>query len=139
MKQIRYALAAVFLVAAVALTAGCAKSEAETAPRFKPGTWASASGVNYVFYEDGESGRNVNVADGMGIAFAYEPDTDGNCVFHMGSVDDVTKATVVFAGGSEDRAAITWEDGSCIVLTFVSEDTSDEFADNYVLITDSAE
>ena len=67
------------------------------------------------------------------LSLTNELGEDGNCVFHMGSADDETKATVEFILGGDDTASITWADGSKIVLYFVSEDTSDEFADTYVM------
>ena len=130
MKKIMFAIMAVLMAAALVVTAGCGNAAANG---FRTGTWASAEGVNYVFYEDGKGGRNVSVADGMGVGFEYELSRNGSCVFHMGSADDMTKATVEFIGGGDDTAAITWEDGSRMVLYFVSEDTSDEFADTYVM------
>ena len=163
MKKTKFAVMAVIMAAAVALTVGCAKNDevndtaaadntavasvtdtaADAAPvsvtdtaavtAFKTGTWACAEGVNYVFYEDGESGRNVNVADKMGVGFSYELSADGKCVFHMGSADDNTNATVEFIMGGDDTASITWENGDKTVLYFVKEDTSDDFADNYVM------
>lgn len=153
MKKTKIAVLAMLLVAVIALAAGCGKPEETpkedtTAPvvsdtvvsdsvvtkvSFKTGTWATPEGTNYVFYEDGKGGRTINVADGMGVGFEYELTDDGACVFHMGSADDETKASVEFIEGSDETAAITWADGSRIVLYFVSEDTSDEFADTYVM------
>ena len=142
MKKIMFAILAVLMVAVLALTAGCdrnAEKEDEAtvvttaAPTaFRTGTWASKEGTNYVFYEDGKSGRNVNVGDGMGVGFEYELSADGCCVFHMGSADDSTKTTVEFIGGGNDTAAITWEDGSRTILMFVN-DRTDDFADTYVM------
>ena len=129
MKKIISVILAVLMVAVLALSAGCDKGNAAA---FNSGTWASKTGTNFVFYEDGKSGKTVNVADGEGIGFEYDVKKNGSCVFHMGSADDKTKATVEFLEGGDDTAAITWEDGSRIVLYFVSEDTSDEFADNFV-------
>lgn len=163
MKKIRSALTALLMIAAIVFASGCAKqpeksenpdappakhevetevkgdTETANAVHFKTGTWTSSFGVNYVFYEDGKSGRNVTVADGMGIGFTYELDEDGNCVFHMGSADDVTPASVEFFDGGDDTAAITWEDGSRMVLMFVDADTSDEFADHYTFTIDPVE
>ena len=129
MKKVFSVILAVLLIATVALTAGCDK--APTA--FKAGTWATDSGTNYVFYEDGKGGSSFNAVDGMGIGFDYELEKNGDCVFHMGSVDDVTKAKVEFIGGGDDTAAITWEDGSRIVLYFVNDDTTGETAASYVM------
>ena len=98
---------------------------------FKTGTWTTSEGRNYVFYENGKDGKTVNVFEGTGIGFEYELDAYGKGVFHMGSADDVTKVSVVFAGGGDDTVAIYWEDGSRSVLMFVSSDTSDNFAYNY--------
>ena len=106
-------------------------SEPETGLHFKTGTWETSSGTNYVFYEDGKGGKTVNVDRGIGLGFEYELDADGSGVFHMGSVDDMTKVTVEFIDGGDDAAAINWEDGSRTVLMFVSEDTSDDFSYNY--------
>lgn len=146
MKKFTFAIMTVLLVTAIAFTSGCGKTENKkdtsdvptvtekgAATRFKTGTWASDTGVNYVFYDDGKSGRSVTVADGMGVGFTYELDANGNCVFHMGSADDITKTTVEFIDGSDDIAAITFEDGSRLVFMFVDKNTSDEFADTYVL------
>lgn len=91
-------------------------SETYKATTFKAGTW-TGDAVEYTFYEDGKGGESVSTEDGMGIAFEYELNEDGSCVFHMGSVDDNTRATVEFA--DENTATITWENGSSVVLNFL--------------------
>ena len=136
MKKIAIAAMAVLMIAAMALTAGCGNTtaaddagsnvsdttvvsqQAAAVTGFKPGVWKNDT-VMYVFDADGKGGRNETLADGMGVGFEYELAEDGTCVFHMGSADDNTKATVAFA--DEDNATITWESGDAIELQFVCE------------------
>lgn len=106
-------------------------SEMETGLHFKTGTWATSYGINYVFYENGKEGKTINVNTGVGIGFEYELDADGNGIFHIGSADDMTKVTVEFIDSDNNTAAINWEDGSRVVLMFVSEDISDDFSYSY--------
>ena len=153
MKRIVLIAMVLLLTAALVLVTGCQQaaettvtdtgsvsvSQTSAPTRFKTGTWACWEGVNYVFYGDGISGKNFSVADKMGIGFAYELNPDGSCVFHMGSSDDNTKATVEFMDGGDNTATITWEDGSRIVLMFISDDISDSFAESYIMGTPTAE
>lgn len=82
---------------------------------FKAGNWDNDGNI-YTFEADGKSG-SIEYADGMGgVPFEYEINADGSAVFHMGSVDDETKATVKFA--DENNATITWADGNAVELTF---------------------
>ena len=132
MKNIGYLLLAVLLVAVVALAAGCDKapeqktepdsstaSEPVTVTTFKPGVWNSDADVQYIFYEDGKGGKTVSATDGMGLGFEYELAADGSCVFHMGSADQIDKATVEFT--DSDTATITWENGSKVFLQYVGK------------------
>ena len=148
MKKSVFVIIAVLLLSAVLFSAGCTKNEGpentsapqetqeqnvpesvsaeKSAPAsFKPGTWASDAGVNYVFYEDGKSGKNINLADSMGIGFTYELNSDGSCIFHMGSVEDNTKATVKFSDGG-DTATIAFADGDVIVLKFAGANITED-------------
>lgn len=140
MKKMNFIMTAVLLAAVALCLAGCAQaadpevssatpvssvaSEPAAVTAFQSGTWVG-DGVKYIFGEDGKSGRTVDAADGTGIGFEYELAADGSCVFHMGSVDDITKATVRFTDGG-NTASITWEDGSGIVLKFSGADTSEQ-------------
>lgn len=162
MKKMRLVLMAVLLIAALILATGCGQTpaEPETAEpteteitedtgdtgteeepvlHFKSGTWITDTNENYVFYEDGEGGKTVNVADGTGLGFTYELSKDGSCVFHMGGVDDVTETNVEFIGGGDETVAITFEDGSRIVLYYADEDTTGEYAEKHILIVDNVE
>ena len=127
MKSFKIALLAALMVAALVITAGCAgetgKEEPTTtttaaevkATTFKAGNWDNDGNI-YTFEADGKSG-SVEYADGMGgVPFEYEINADGSAVFHMGSVDDNTPATVKFT--DENNATITWEDGKAVELTF---------------------
>ena len=76
---------------------------------FKAGVWAVV--------EDGEEVGYYTFTDDMkqcsyetkksGVPFDYEISGD-SYIFHMGSVDNITKAKVVFSG--EDECKITWDD-----------------------------
>lgn len=121
MKLIRSAMLAVLLAAVIALAAGCGKSEPVT--DFKTGAWISDDGkVSYVFAADGESGTVISNEDGTKTGFTYEFGENNSCVFHMGGVEDTTRASVVF--GDADHATITWEYGSSVALRFVTESIS---------------
>ena len=143
MKMMKFVMTAVLLAAVALCLAGCAQaadpevssavpvssvvsvssaaSEPAAVTGFKSGTWVG-DGVKYIFGEDGKSGRTMDAADGTGVGFEYELATDGSCVFHMGSIDDITKATVAFSDGG-NTAKITWEDGTGIILEFSGTDT----------------
>ncbi|MBQ3817068.1 MAG: hypothetical protein II802_02205 [Clostridia bacterium] len=97
---------------------------------FKSGTWASTTGSNYVFYEDGKGGKIINISENIGIGFEYEV-TESGYVFHIGSADDNSTAQVEFSeynGESNNRADIIWEDGKTEVIVFGSDRTDDEFS-----------
>ena len=160
MKKAFYILLALVSVSVIALATGCSKapesidepgtsantetgSVSETGEEtgtpitdptelhFKTGTWATSEGTNFVFYENGKDGKTVSVTEQIALVFEYELNADGSGIFHIGSTDDTTKATVAFTDGDRN-AVINWEDGTRTELTFVSEDTSDDFVFHYV-------
>lgn len=101
------------IVAVLALLAGltaCTLGKtAEQAKPLKAGVWAVV--------EDGEETGKYIFTDSMkecsydggltGLGFDYEIDGD-TYIFHMGSVDDVSKAKIAFT--DENNCVITWED-----------------------------
>ena len=86
--------------------------------KFKAGQWTS-NGVVYVFDKDGKSGEIID-----SVGFFYEINKDGSAVFHMGSIDDETKATVKFT--DEENATITWKTGGSVKLKYAGKYTAPE-------------
>lgn len=105
MKKI---LAVLMILAVVFGLAACGSKTSEEAKPFKAGVWS--------VIKDGKEAATYTFTDDMkacsydteqtGLAFDYE--IDGNTyIFHMGSVDDNSKAKVVFA--DENNCTIIWE------------------------------
>ena len=92
---------------------------------FQAGTWLSDQGQYYFFDADGASGRTASLADGTGVAFSYTVDGD-QAAFSMGGADTSQTCTV---SGEQPGGPLTlqWEDGTVEVLTYVSEQSSDQF------------
>ncbi len=91
---------------ALALLAGCQSNNPTQTPppdyagpetSFRAGTW-QGDGMYYFFDTDG--GSTVSMENGTGVGFTYEIDGDA-VTFHMGSVDDVTTATLLQSGDAE--------------------------------------
>ena len=131
MKQKKNAALMLSLLCAFGLLAGCGNqptptpvyvsSAAEAPTGFQAGVWEASDGTIYQFDSDGKSGRTMSGE--FGVPFAYESDAE-SYTFHMGSVDNVNKATVTFDGQGE-RAEIVWEDGRTDTLVFVSHSTDE--------------
>ena len=103
--------------------------EPETAatPVFQAGTWLAKSGETgtyYFFDSDGKSGRTAFQETGTGVWFTYTVQ-DGRGTFSMGSADDISICTVEQT--ASESITLKWEDGREEVLTYVSEEGSNEF------------
>ncbi len=90
---------------------------------FQEGAWQGEN-MYYFFTKDGSSGSTSSMEDGTGTSFTY--DINGNeVIFHMGSVDDSTVATMVQSGESE--VELKWADGQTEKLEHVSNMGADIF------------
>lgn len=98
---------------------------AEDTDVFQPGTWLSDQGQYYFFDDDGASGRTASLEDGTGVSFSYTVDGD-QAAFSMGGADSTQTCTL---SGEQPGGPLTlqWEDGTAEVLTYVSEQNSDQF------------
>lgn len=95
---------------------------------FKTGLWEVIEGEDitgwYYFSEDGTK-CSYHDEDGMGgVSMDYEMQ-DGTYVFHIGSADDNTHATVTFDG--EEDAVIHWENGNSDKIRFVENTKYEDF------------
>ena len=146
-RRLAAGMLALSLVLALAL-AGCGKKDAapsapassapETAPSQDPegqgsqtasdgliqaGTWLSDAGQYWFFDEDAASGRTRSLENGTGVGFTYTR-KDGQAAFAMGSEDAVRDCTLTMG---TDTLTMQWADGATETLTFVSDQSSDEF------------
>lgn len=128
--------------AALALLAGCqsaaapawppaddapAAADSAAAPAFQAGTWLAKSkdgGTYYFFDPDGVSGRTASQETGTGLGFTYTVQ-DGRGTFSMGSADNASACTLEQTDA--EHITIKWEDGREEVLSYISEEGSDEF------------
>lgn len=90
---------------------------------FQAGTWLSDAGRYWFFDEGAASGRTLSLENATGVPFAYTFD-GSRAVFSMGIAGN-DHGCGVTAG--ENTLAFTWEDGAAETLTFVSDQSSDEF------------
>lgn len=128
-------------VAALVLLAGCRSAAAPAqpsvndapavdstaAPAFQAGTWLAKSkdgGTYYFFDPDGVSGRTASQETGTGLGFTYTAQ-DGRGTFSMGSADNTSACTLEQTDA--EHITIKWEDGREEVLSYISEEGSDEF------------
>lgn len=144
-KNFRFFSAALALVLALALLAGCQSAApsqpaetpqapaapAETSPdvspapeeadagsiQFKPGTYLCGD-IYFTFYTDGASGSTTGKDSGIGVGFAYEVE-GGQVTFHMGSIDDSTVATVTAV--DENTFDVKWAGGRQETMTYVPD------------------
>lgn len=130
-----------FAAAALMLLAGCRSAaparppadgappaaEPAAAPVFRAGTWLAESGdtrTYYFFDPDGKSGRTASQETGTGLGFTYTAQ-DGRGSFSMGSADDTSSCTLEQADA--EHVTIRWEDGREESLSYLSEESSEEF------------
>ena len=106
-----------------------APAETPSAPTGQPstllqaGTWLSDQGM-YWFFDAGEaSGRTAGLEDGTGIPFAYTYD-GAQAVFSMGIAGNDFSCDIT---AGENTLTLRWEDGTTETLTYVSDQSSDQF------------
>ena len=81
-------------------------------------------GTYYFFDPDGVSGRTASQETGTGLGFTYTVQ-DGRGTFSMGSADSTSACTLEQTDA--EHITIKWEDGREEVLSYISEEGSDEF------------
>jgi len=92
----------------VTTTAPAAEADQPEPIRRPTGYWISESGGNkryWNFHADGSGGMFVNAESGIGLGFILDVE-DGDLVFHIASVDDVTPASITWL--DEESFALTW-------------------------------
>lgn len=95
----------------------------QTSSLFQAGTWLSDQ-EQYWFFDAGEaSGRTAGLEDGTGVPFAYTFD-GAQAVFSMGIAGNDHSCDVTTG---ENTLTLRWEDGTTEVLTYVSDQSSDQF------------
>ena len=95
----------------------------QTSSLFQAGTWLSDQG-QYWFFDAGEaSGRTAGLEDGTGVPFAYTFD-GAQAVFSIGIAGNDHSCDVTTG---ENTLTLRWEDGATEVLTYVSDQGSDQF------------
>lgn len=102
-------------------------AEPASAPAFQAGTWLAKSedaGTYYFFDADGSSGHTASQETGTGLGFTYTVQ-DGRGTFSMGSADNTSACTLEQT--DREHVIIKWDDGREESLTYISEETSEEF------------
>ena len=78
----------------------------------------------YFFFYDEHNGNYLEQETGMGMGFTFDLAED-SAVFHIGAVDDNTKATISWT--DDKHAYLVWETGVGESLTWLREDASAPF------------
>lgn len=96
---------------------------------FTAGVWETAfegtvTGV-YHFNESGNDCKYYVFSEEASIPFDYLINDDGGYIFHLGTPDFDTGATVVFTDSA--HASLTWETSETEALTYVGNITIEEY------------